>query len=438
MEPGFFKRPLPRSLYARAALILIVPIVTIQLVVSLVFIQDHFEDVTEQMTQNIVLEIRQLVSRMDAAGDRNRTLVEMNRYAQPLALFADLGRTEPAEDSRLWYDLSGRVVIKTLREGLDGVLGIDLATDDKLVNMLIETSKGNLFLTFERRRVSASNPHQLIVLIITLGLIMAAISYIFLRNQLRPIKRLASAAEAFGKGQSVPYRPTGAIEVRAAGNAFLDMRGRIERAIEQRTMMLSGVSHDLRTPLTRLRLGLSMLDEEETTDLKRDVDDMERLLDTFLNFARGSALEELAETDPVALARGVVENAQRLDRDVTLLPATEGTLVRLRPIAIERALENLVKNAIRYGTKCQVSVVLFDRSVRFRVEDNGPGIAPEDRETALKPFARLDPARNQDRGTGVGLGLAIAVDIARNHGGTLRLGESADLGGLQADLILAR
>jgi two-component system osmolarity sensor histidine kinase EnvZ len=270
------------------------------------------------------------------------------------------------------------------------------------------------------------------------GGLMTLVSFLYLRAQLRPITRLATAAEAFGRGRHVPFRPGGATEVRAAGRAFVEMRARIERQIEQRTLMLSGVSHDMRTPLTRLRLGLAMIDETEAAPMLRDVDDMQRLLDGFLDFARGTQEGAPEPVDPVALVRQVVADMQRAAVDVVLHQAEGAGEVDLRPHALRRAVENLIANAVRYGTRAEVSVWLGPRALRIRVEDDGPGIAPERREEALRPFTRLEPARNQNRGTGVGLGLSIVADVARAHGGTLRLGESARLGGLCAEIVIAR
>jgi two-component system osmolarity sensor histidine kinase EnvZ len=216
------------------------------------------------------------------------------------------------------------------------------------------------------------------------------------------------------------------------------MRARIERQIEQRTRMLSGVSHDLRTPLTRLRLELAMLDEDEAAPMLRDVDDMQRLLDGFLDFARGAQEGDTVSVDPVALVRAIVGDMQRAQVAVALVETRGAGQVPLREGGIRRAMENLVTNAVRYGTRAEVSVTLTERSLRIRVEDDGPGIPPESREDALRPFVRLEPARNQNRGTGVGLGLSIVADVAHAHGGTLRLGESARLGGLCAEIVIAR
>ena len=278
-----------------------------------------------------------------------------------------------------------------------------------------------------------------IVLMVFLGVVMTLIAYIYLRNQLRPITRLAHAAEEFGKGHVVPYAPAGAIEVRSAGRAFLDMRARIERQAAARQIMLSGISHDLRTPLTRLRLGLGLMDDEEAAPLIRDVDEMNALLDAFLEYARGDALDETAPTDLPRLLELIVEDAGRSGQAVRLRPMdVPDAPVSLRPMAIRRAVENLLGNALRYGTRAEIGLTVSDRTIRVSVEDDGPGIPPDRREEALRPFVRLDPARNQDRGSGVGLGLAIVSDIARAHGGQLRLGESAALGGLMAELVLPR
>jgi len=435
----WMKAYMPRSLYGRAALILLVPIVTIQLVLSITFIQRLYEDVTEQMTQNVLIEVSYFVQLIDDAPDPQAAQRIIAELAQPLAVDVRLPAEGPEGDSRRFLDLSGRVVIETLRAGIPGITGIDLATNDNIVTFVVETRHGPMLMEFSRRRVSASNPHQLLVLVVGVSIIMTIVAYLFLRNQLRPVKRLAAAAEAFGRGQSVPYRPSGATEVRAAGMAFLDMRNRIERQIEQRTLMLSGVSHDLRTPLTRLKLGLSMLDQDEDVhDMQRDVTDMERMVDAFLDFTRGSALDDPETVDAREVVEAAVARAVRGGGQAVLHEVLGDGDVSMRPLAVGRALDNLIGNAVRYGSRAEVSLIVTDRAARFVVEDDGPGIPADKRDEALRPFTRLDAARNQDRGTGVGLGLSIAADIARQHGGTLRLADSARLGGLRAELVLGR
>lgn len=433
------KRYLPRTLTGRAALILVLPVVILQVVVSVVFLQRHVEDVTEQMVSNVLVEVSYVLDAIEMAQDLPAARLVARDLAPSFGIRVRVPSVSAPRDARLWWDLSGQAVQRALREGLPDTLGVDLERSKSQVYMVVETRHGNVELRFRRARVSAKNPHQLLVLMVFTGLLMTAVSYLFLRNQLRPITRLAKASEAFGKGRHVAYKPSGASEVRSAGLAFLDMRDRIERQIEQRTLMLSGVSHDLRTPLTRMRLELSLMDEsDETRALLRDVDDMQRLVDEFLSFSRGDALEAPEPVDVVALVTDLVAQGQKAGQSVALGRLPEMPLIMpLRPMAVRRALENLVGNAVRYGTNAWVSVVEHDRVVRLIVEDDGPGIPRDRRGEALKPFARLDPARNPDL-PGVGLGLSIAADVARSHGGRLSLDESTAHGGLAAELILSR
>lgn len=438
MSFKWLKRYMPRSLYGRAALILILPVITLQLGISVGFIQRHFERVTEQMTRSVVLDLQFLLDAVNAAPDLAAVAQVEQDIAVPLQLDMAVPAPEmPRESFRVWYDLSGRVVDRTLHDTIGG-LGAVILPNNRRVELWFETDHGPMRVEFLRGRVSASNPHQLLVWMVVLGAFMTVIAYIFLRNQLRPIKRLAAASAEYGRGRVVPYHPSGANEVRAAGHAFLDMRNRIERQTQTRTMMLSGVSHDLRTPLTRLRLGLGLLDADDVEPLVRDVDDMQGLLDAFLDFARGDADAEAKMVDPVDIALMVLADAKRTGQAVTAGVMERDGEVALRPLGMRRALDNLVGNALRYAGRARVSVLVTPKAVVFCVEDDGAGIPADQREDAVRPFTRLDPARNQDRGTGVGLGLAIVEDIARAHGGVLRLGESEDMGGLKAEIVLGR
>lgn len=428
---------MPRSLYGRAALILVAPIVVIQLLVSVAFIQRHFEGVTEQMTASLVYEL-QLV----------RDIYLTTGPEQAITIAARLGlQMGPAgafevTDANDFWDFSGRVIQRVLHEGLPDVTGVDLQAVHRHALVRVESGSDIFDILIERRRMSASNPHQLLVLMLVAGLLLGCIAYVFLRNQLRPIKRLAEASEAYGKGQVIPYRPRGAEEVRAAGAAFLQMRARIDRQIEQRTLMLSGVSHDLRTPLTRLRLELSMLDPGPEVDaMLEDLVEMERMINGFLDYARGDVAEDPVLCNPLRLLQDITSRAKRSGLKVELLPpsvAGEVPEVMLRPDAITRAVENLLNNAARYGDLAEVSLSWSARKLVISIQDDGPGIPPEERERAMKPFARLDSARNANKGSNVGLGLAIVSEIAVAHGGGLHLGQSLRLGGLRADVVLAR
>lgn len=435
----WLKRYMPRGLYTRALIILILPVLSLQLLVSIVFIQRHFEGVTRQMTAAVAIDLRYLRDLADAAPNRVAAITSVNAVALPLELAVSWPYDIPdIVSDRQWFDFTGRTVAIRLREAVPQIGAVSMA-DRRRVTVWIATEQGPMSVDISRTRLSASNPHQLLVIMVVLGAVLTAISYIFLRNQLRPITRMARAAADYGKGRITPYHPGGAAEVRAAGMAFLDMRNRLERQIQQRTMMLSGVSHDLRTPLTRLRLGLSLLDDEEAEPLTRDVDEMQRLLDSFLDFARSDAGDAMERVDPASIVRDLVADFTRIGLAVTLQPGSGPQVtIPMRPAAIRRALDNLVGNALRYGNKAHIAVHVTDRAIRYVVEDDGPGIPADQHDDAIRPFTRLDAARNQDKGAGVGLGLAIVADIARSHGGVLRLSASDTLGGLKAELVLAR
>jgi len=439
MSFEMLKHYMPRGIYGRAALILLLPVVILQLVVTVIFAQRHFEGVTHQMTDTVLRELALVLDVTNAAPKAAQAQRDVQAELGPLDIEIKLATVTDPQNDRVWYDYSGSVIMQRLAEQMESFVAVDLVEGGE-VKVFANSRHGLIEIDFDRRRMSAANPHQLFVYTIIFGVVMTVISTIYLRNQLRPIKRLARAAEAFGRGRHMPYTPSGAVELRAAGNAFVDMRARIERHIEQRTLLLSGVSHDLRTPLTRLRLGLAMLDDEEAEPLLRDVADMQGMLDEFLDFAKGAAEGEPLPVDPFEMVEDIVAGACRAGRDVTLLVREgegQGTVL-LREGAMRRAVDNLISNGVRYGARVEVSVMMSEKTLRIRVEDDGPGIPDGQREQAVRPFTRLDPSRNQDKGGGVGLGLAIAVDIARSHGGVLRLGASERMGGLRADIVIAR
>ncbi|MFD1797391.1 HAMP domain-containing protein [Paracoccus aurantiacus] len=443
---GWLKRFMPRGLYGRAVLILLLPVFTLVLVVTVMFLQRHFEDVTRQMTASVALEAGFVTRSVDQSTDLASAVFAGTDIASNLGFeFAMPGPV--VHESRVFYDVSGRIVADELRASLPGLTAVELK-DLKQVRLGLEGPYGPYTLTFPRGRVSASNPHQLLVLLGFTAALMTVIAGIFLRNQLRPIRRLAQAAEDYGRGRLTPYRPGGAIEIRSAGAAFLDMRNRLERLAEQRGMMLSGISHDLRTPLTRLQLSLSMMspdiepDAEEIAAMRRDLDEMSRMINAFLAFARDAAQDDTKaeQTALLPFLRRIIEDAERGGHSIELLSngVAEADAATFRPDTLRRAIENLIGNAGRYGDHTRVELSTTPRAVRISVEDDGPGI-PEDRhEDALRPFSRLDPGRSRNRGEGAGLGLAIAADTARMLGGQLRLGRSEDLGGLKAEIAFPR
>ena len=423
---------MPKRLYYRAALILVFPVVFLQLIVSIVFIQRHFEGVTVQMTRTVAAELDLITEVIERDG-----AVAAQQIARSLGMSMSIVSQETNFlERRRVYDLTGLVVRRELLS-LPEILNVDLP-DNKKVNARIKSGQEYFDLQFSRRRVSASNPHQLIVYLLVFGAFFTVIAFFYLRNQLRPITRLANAAEAFGLGENVPYDPSGALEVRAAGQAFLDMRERIQRHLKQRTMILSGVSHDLRTPLTRLKLGLSFLPEEQREPLEKDVEDMNLLLNEFLDFAKQDNETDLPTEDinPTVLVNELIENFRRTGIQIESIGEIGNNLFKLKPFPIKRALENLINNADRYGKKILIEKKIENNFLIFSVHDDGPGIDEAHYDEVLQPFTRLDPSRNQNRGSGVGLGLPIAKEIAEGQGGSLKLSKSDILSGLNAALII--
>ena len=423
---------MPKRLYYRAALILVFPVVFLQLIVSIVFIQRHFEGVTVQMTRTVAAELDLITEVIERDG-----AVAAQQIARSLGMSMSIVSQETNFlERRRAYDLTGLVVRRELLS-LPEILNVDLP-DNKKVNARIKSGQEYFDLQFSRRRVSASNPHQLIVYLLVFGAFFTVIAFFYLRNQLRPITRLANAAEAFGLGENVPYDPSGALEVRAAGQAFLDMRERIQRHLKQRTMILSGVSHDLRTPLTRLKLGLSFLPEEQRKPLEKDVEDMNLLLNEFLDFAKQDNEADLPTEDisPTVLVNELIKNFRRTGIQIESIGEIGNNLFKLKPFPIKRALENLINNADRYGQKILIEKKIENNFLIFSVHDDGPGIDEAHYDEVLQPFTRLDPSRNQNRGSGVGLGLPIAKEIAEGQGGSLKLSKSDILSGLNAALII--
>ncbi|MEM9715799.1 MAG: ATP-binding protein [Pseudomonadota bacterium] len=437
------RRYLPRSLFGRALLILVLPIVLIQFTVGGIFADRIFNEMTGIMSSNFVRVINQTTKDFAKASDSERGAV-VDR-SEALGLSVREIDALPTEDPQHtpFYDLTALYVERNLEDQVVGIREVAMMSPPANdVTIWVERDGTILELSFARRFVSARNPHQLPLIMVFTSLLLTAIAVFFLRNQIKPIKLLAQAAEAFGQGRVMQIRPRGATEVRQATTSFLGMRERIERHIDQRTLMLSGVSHDLRTPLTRLKLGLSMLGpDRETADMHRDIDDMENIIKEFLDFAGEDFEETPVDVDPKTLLQGIVENFLRSKHALnieTRLPEVEADPVMWRQNGITRAVENVLNNAARFAIDATVTLSTVGKEYLISIEDNGPGIPEADLENALNAFVRLDESRNQNKGSGVGLGLAITHDIIRSHGGKLTLSRSTDLGGLRVEMRLPK
>ena len=439
MAQGFPRSLVPRGFYGRAVLILIVPIVVIQVVLSVVFIQRHYERVTQQLTGNTLAVVASALATITDGSDPQPDTSRAQAMLDTLAIEVRPAASVPAsvgQEPRDTLDLAGREVLRVLRADLPGYAGADMVARPGYVLVWVRTGAGVLELAMPRRLVSASNPHQLLVIVFLASVVMAGIAFQFLRLQVRPIRRLGEAAEAYGRGQNMPIKSSGAREIRAASLAFIDMRNRIERQNAQRKIMLSGISHDMRTPLTRMRLILSMMpDDDDITALRTEISDLERLLNGFLDYSRGQAAKAVQPGDLAQISRDIAARYMASGQPVEChaAPVPE---IPMDQSLLERALDNLLANALRHGSRALVRVGFQDGAILLSVEDDGPGISPADRARAVEPFVRLDEARNQDSGSGVGLGLAIVSEAARAHGGTLELDQSPDLGGLRATLRL--
>jgi two-component system osmolarity sensor histidine kinase EnvZ len=424
---------MPKGLYARALLIIILPMVILQSVVAFVFMERHWNVVTQRLSASVVQDIAALIE-VYRGYPQDTEQAQIRRIAQErLGLVVDfLPISEmPPPGPKPFFSLLDQALSQELRKQIGRPFWIDTVGKSALVEIRIQLDK-NVMRVFARRSAAyASNSEIFLLWMVGTSTVLLIVAIIFLRNQIKPILKLADAAESFGKGRDAPnFRPRGAREVRRAAQAFIEMKTRIERAIEQRTTMLAGVSHDLRTVLTRFKLELALLgDSPEVEAMKKDVDEMARMLEAYLAFARGDLGESAAPTDMAAFLDELKDDAERHGHKTSVVFHGPPT-VTVRPAAFKRCLGNLVSNAARFAPSIAITGHRDHRWLTITVDDDGPGIPPAQREDVFKPFLRLDDARNQDEG-GTGLGLAIARDIARSHGGDITLGDSP-LGGLRA------
>ena len=430
---GWIKSKMPAGLYPRSLLIIIAPMVILQSVVAFVFMERHWNTVTRRLSAAMTQDISGLID-IYRTYPQDPGNTQIRRIAQQrFGLVVDfLPVSEmPPPGPKPFFSLLDQTLSDEIRRQIGRPYWLDTVGRSSIVEIRIQLDNAVMRVFARRSAAYASNSEIFLFWMVGTSLVLLAVAILFLRNQIKPIQRLADAAESFGKGREVPnFRPRGATEVRRAAHAFIEMKSRVERAIEQRTTMLAGVSHDLRTLLTRFKLELALFeDSPEVEALRNDVDEMAKMVEAYLAFARGDAGEQSAPTDMRTFLDDLKAHAEPESHHATV--SFHGQpMVTVRPAAFRRCLGNLVSNAARFARTIMISGHRDHRWLTITVDDDGPGIPAPMREEVFKPFLRLDDARNQDEG-GSGLGLAIARDIARSHGGDILLGDSP-LGGLRA------
>lgn len=423
---GYFKRYLPTTLFARSLLILLFPVVLLQGIMTVVIIQRHFQDVTSMMAQQMAADIKVI---LDAEAPRE-TAHLMGYTWEPV-------RDAPAIAQRAFYDYTGYVADKTLRISSQAYISADFTVGGQ-VSLFVDHKSTPHMIVMERKRLTPTNVHQLFVNMLIFGAIFSLVAILYLKNQVRSITHLTSAVTAFGRGENVPYKPSGADEVRRAGHAFMAMRRRVERFVNQRTLLLSSISHDLRTPLTRLKLELSMLEGQvETKAMLSDLAHMEGLIKEILEFGKGVVTGQVEDVDISDLVHDRLL-ARGIDPSALVSTGDAPPVMAVRKLALTRAIDNILSNAQRYAQTIHVEVIARSSGVQVIFDDNGPGIPEQIREDVLQPFARGNTARTLDGSAGTGLGLAIVQDVAQAHGGAVTLEDSPLLGGLRVVFELPR
>jgi two-component system osmolarity sensor histidine kinase EnvZ len=428
------KRSLPTTLFGRSLLIIILPVAVMQIAVTWVFFDAHWQTVTSRLSEGLAGDIAWAVETLndDPSPAALAKLTDRAERSMSLSIALQPGKTLPDRRRANPFAVVDHSLEKALAARIDAPFWFDTTRYPAYVDIRVQTPQGVLRVLAPRDRAVATQGHIFVLWMTVATLLLTAISILFIRNQVRAIERLAQAADDFGRGVEAPaFKPHGAREVRQAAHAFLAMKSRIQRHIDQRTALLASVSHDLRTPLTRLKLELALAEpNKRTAEMKRDLAEMEHMIDEYLAFARGEGGEAVETVRLKGLIDEVSEGAIRAGAEVDVTGDPELTAA-VRPMALKRALSNLVMNAAVHGEHIAVSAAARTAGgVEIVVDDDGPGI-PEDRyEEAFKAFNRLDDARNQND-KGVGLGLAIARDVARGHGGDVTLSRSP-LGGLRA------
>jgi len=433
--PGPLKQILPKSLFGRVILIIILPIAIMQMAVAYFFFNAHWDTVTASLSDSVAADISVAVQlyKQKPGPDRTVILDEMLRPNMELSVALERAERLPTVQRRAFFSALDKTLRRSLTQSLSDPFWFDTTRYPNHIDIRVQVEEGVLRFIAARERVFAPTGFVFIFLLLTATVLLTLVSIMFIRNQARPIMDLAKAADQFGRGQDITeFKPSGASEVRLAGHSFLKMRQRIKRHIDQRTVFLAGVSHDLRTPLTRLKLHLALQDEsDETEAAKADIKDMERMLDGYIDFAKGLSGETSERMKLADFLKTIIEK-HTLKKPQ--LSSVENPIANIKPVALERAITNLISNAQKYGNHCRIIVMTEADRALIHIEDDGPGIDADKFAEALKPFNRLDPSRNQNK-EGVGLGLSITRDIIQSHGGALILNRS-EMGGLKATISL--
>lgn len=428
---------LPKGLFARALIIIIAPVVLLQALVAFVFMERHWQLVTAQLSATVVGEIAAIADIIETypqdAGFETITRIAGQRMGLNIAVLPP--EPLPPIAPKPFFSPLDRVLGEEISRQIGRPFWIDTVGRSSLIEIRIQLDRAVLRVFAPRAQAYVSNSLIFIGWMVATSVVLLAIAIIFLLNQIRPILRLTAAVDDFGKGRPVPdFPPRGAREVRQATIAFHEMRKRVERQIDQRTAMLAGVSHDLRTILTRFRLQLALIEDSPDAEaLRKDVDDMNRMLDGYLAFARGVSDEDTVATDIDAMLREIARQARLTGHETDVTYAGD-PMVRVRPQSFKRCIDNLVGNALRHGDKVAITGSHAEGHLTVTIDDDGPGVPFEEQEAVFKPFYRLDDARNLDE-SGTGLGLPIARDIARSHGGDITLADSP-LGGLRVTVTI--
>jgi len=424
---------LPKSLFGRALLIIMLPITIMQIAVVYFFFNLHWDQVTSNLSDSVAADISVAVQlyKQNPTLEQVEKLENLLRPKMELSVALELDDELPTIIRSSFFSNLDKTLSRSLNNSVFENFWFDTTKYPNHIDIRVKVNEGVLRFIAARERVFAPLGYVFIFWLVMATILLSLVSIYFIRNQATPISELANAADAFGRGEDkYNFRPSGASEVRLAGQSFLKMRGRIKRHIEQRTIMLAGVSHDLKTPLTRLKLHLSMQhNSEENKAAKQDIKDMESMLEAYLDFARGLEGEALEAINIYNFIQKLVTKMKLTN--VQLIAPFEIT-VSIRPRAMERALMNLIENTQKYAKNCRITLTKSSESLLISIEDDGEGIPKNKRKSAFKAFHRLDISRNQNI-EGVGLGLSIARDIAQNHGGSLRLHDSS-MGGVKAIL----